>query len=158
MVRILLLLAVLTAVNSGAFAFTYNNDYQNINGLNKAEYALFGRTNPALSPRARLDLTEQKLFGTTQPGTFNERVNFINKVISNSQNDPFYSANINRRVKTNRIKNVLNNVLNGAVTGYTPYMPVGTANQQFYYHNTKIPQPMNGYGNFITQTRILFND
>ena len=158
MVRMLLVLVVLTTFNNCSFAYNLSD----LNSLNRAEYFLFGRNNPNLPPQARLAMTEQRLFGTIQHGTFNERVNFVNKVLANSANDPFYNANINKIRKTNRIKNALNNVMNGSMTGYTPAIPYGTANfynnRPFYYHNTKIPQPMNSYGNFITQTRILFDD
>ena len=142
-----------------AFAFEYNNSDLDVSNLSKAEISVLGKNNFNLSPMARIALIEQRLFGSIQSGSINDRVNFVNNVIANSnyQNQMAYSANVNNIKKMNKIRYLLHDFLNGSITGYTPSVNVP---QNFYYHNTTIPHPMNRYGNrnFITQTRVIIND
>ena len=140
---------------------TYNqSDMQN---LSRAEYAVLGQNNRNLPPQARLNLTEQRLFGTTQTGSFQDRVNFINRVIQNNTRNQTF-ANINNIKKRNKILYALNEIFNGTMTGYTPSFQnyptySHNTNNPYYYHNTRIPQPYgSGIGNFITQTRIIIDE
>ncbi|MCR5261843.1 MAG: hypothetical protein K6C94_08415 [Candidatus Gastranaerophilales bacterium] len=162
MVKKIFVLVLLFSVNTSVYALDYLNgtygsaDMQN---LSRAEYAVFGQNNRSLSPQTRLMLAEERLFGTTQPGTFSDRVNFINRVAEN-RNRTY--ANINNLKKRNRVNYLFNEFFNGTMTGYTPkvYYPVqaGRCNS-FVYHNTTIPQPYgNGIENLITQTRIMFEN
>jgi len=159
----IIVLTLLLTIGTTAYARDYLNgtysssDMQN---LTRAEYAVFGQNNRSLSPNARLMLAEQRLFGTTQPGSFSDRVNFINKT---AQDRNRTLANISNLKKRNRINYMLNEIFNGTLTGYTPAVqyPAGAYNRHhpFVYHNTTIPQPYgNGIENLITQTRILFDD
>ena len=163
MVRFFVLFASILLFANSAFAFNinYNNDLKNnyrMSNLNRTEAFVMGKNNYNLAPNARLALMEQKLFGTVQSGSFDDRINFINKVLVNANNAQM-SSNLNKLRKLNRIKQVFNDTFNGSMTGYTPqvYFP---QNQQFYYHNTTIPQPFydHGIGNFITQTRVIIDD
>ena len=144
---------------STVHAFEYNNPEFNVHNLSKAELSVLGKNNYTLSPMARIALIEQRLFGSIQPGSLNDRINFVNSVVHNSnfQNQMAYSANINNIRKMNKIKYLLHDFFNGSITGYTPSVNVP---QNFYYNNTTIPYPMNRYGNrnFITQTRVIIND
>ncbi|MBQ2644326.1 hypothetical protein IJG14_01970 [bacterium] len=149
--------------NNVVFSFENSNINNNFNTslLGKIENEVFGKNNNHLSPMARLALTEQKLFGSIQPGSFNDRINFINKIIINEKNNS-QAVNISNLQKSQRLKYSLNNFFKGYMTGYTPpiYVPQNTLNEiNNYYHNTKIPQPNgNGIKNFITQTRVIINN
>lgn len=161
--KYILFLFLIINLYNPAIGFTkYNttpyNSYD-LQNLNAVEYAVLGRNNTSLSPHARLALTEQRLFGTVQPGNFNNRVNFINQVLSNNNQN---------NLRKNRIKYAINEILNGTITGYTPpvYTPnmsynhnLNNYNRPFYFHNTRIPQPYgNGIGNLITQTRVIIDN
>lgn len=164
MIKKFCLLLILSVTAPAIYAQYYNEHYNinDIQNLSRAEYAVFGQNNQNLSPQARLMLTEQRLFGTTQPGNFSNRINFINRVIDNNNNNTF--ANLNNLKKRNRINYVLNEIFNGTMTGYSPNInyQINTNRYNmhpFTYHNTTIPQPYsNGIGNFVTQTRILFDN
>ena len=129
MVRFFVLFASVLLFANSAFAFkiNYNNDLKNdyrMSNLNRTEAFVMGKNNYNLSPNARLALMEQKLFGTVQSGSFDDRINFINKVLVNSNNEQM-SSNLNKLRKLNRIKQVFNDTFNGSMTGYTPqvYFP-----------------------------------
>ncbi len=139
------------------FAYDYNQNSYALQNLNRAELILFGHNNNS-DPYTRLALAEQRLFGTVQSGNFEQRVNLVNRVLENSRQNPnAYVANNNSN-KINKLRYILNDVLNGQMTGYTP--PVYYNNDPQMYYNTTIPQTMNAYGNrnFITQTRVLIDD
>lgn len=160
--RVLFVIFILTVFSAQSFAFSYDNaGYSSMQSLSGVETELFGRPRVNMHPYQRLANAEKRMFGVTQPGDFNSRVEFL----QNSLDD--YKTNrrdyYNRVRKVNTVKNLMNNVFGGYMTGYTPpvYAPSYTNYYQrtTYHYNVKVPQTTNVYGNFVTQTgvRIIEN-
>lgn len=133
-----------------------------IRNLNRAEAMVLGQNNFNVPLETRLAMTEQQLFGSIQSGSLNDRINMVNRVLNNSQNQQIQ----NYRMK-NRLMNAVRNLTTGYMTGFTPPVYNNYSNFPNYinnrYYNTytsQIPQPIYDHGNrnFITQTRVIIDD
>lgn len=145
-----------------SFAFSYDSpSYSSMQSLSGVERELFGRPRVNIHPYQRLSNAERAMFGTTQPGDFESRVQFLNSSLEDYKNNrrDYY----NKVRKVNTVKSLMNNIFgglnNGYMTGYTPPVYSAPAYSNYYQrttypYNVKVPQTRSVYGNFVTQTGV----
>lgn len=161
--KICFLLVLASLLVSNYAQANINNSYV-LRDLERAEATVFGRNNVNQPLETRVALMEQNLFGTIQSGNLNDRINFVNKVLSNSNG--YYNMNYPPK---NKLRAALNNLFTGTMTGFTPTVYPNVYSNTYnkypsrYLNNgyvRKNPRPYynRGNGNFITQTRVIIDD
>ncbi len=88
--------------------------------LANAEWLILGHTNKNYSIEKRINNLENKVFGTTQPGDYQSRIDFLFDVIVLPEDN---LDNQYKRYRANKPLNLIKQALiqsQGIITGYTP--------------------------------------
>lgn len=137
------------------FAFINVNHNITVNNINQLEQDILGKNNFEYDIYTRVGLLEKEMFGAEQGGSLDDRVNFINNLLSAAPVNQYdYSANYNKYRRKNILKRLLPTMMHGNVTGYTPIILPKDMD-----YNYKIPSPQgNGINNFSVKTKIIIDD
>jgi len=133
---ILILFLIITVQNVYAYD-NYSSDA--LDKLSFIERSLFGSTGSGYDYETRLKNAERKVFGASQSGDFNARINLLSNIIDSSNQNYNYTFST-KGYTTNTPFRIIRNALiqrQGVITGFTPPLyPVYTQNspERRYYH------------------------